>query len=454
MTTYVTVFRSSDTGAPTLSGTVGDLTNVFSHCLVIGKVFSTANDTSFTDNTNNARLSDASGFLMFPTPATADRTYFGSSAQFKNLTFAFITAGSSATYVWEYWNGTTWSTLTVTDGTTSFTQAGSVTWTVPGNWATTSVNASTMYWVRVRFTGTAPTTNPSVNTVSYLGWVEVQTGTNQRDYKQGPGSNSMIVSINDNGPNVTALGKEARAKGFETSTGLGAGTNQFPTTAQGVAGTAGSVVIRKSNTLDTAPRSWIVIADQRMWYLLILTNDVANVYSGSAFGEFYSLITNDPGRCVLIGRAAENNAAMATTTEVLSNLITTGGANAGFFHFCPRDAQGTLSSTGLGKMGDFNLFSGAGAAIQLGNSGSLAFPNPVDNKVYMAPMWLAQTAGGTFFRGRMRGMYQWGHAVAVVSDGDTFTGSGDLAGKTFLIIKSGPISDIYVFEVSDTWETN
>ena len=450
MSTYVTTFRSGNTGAPTLSGTTGDLINVLSHCLIIGKVFSTANDTSFSDNTNNARLSDASGFLMFPTPATADRTYFGMSVTFANLSFSFITAGSSATYVWEYWNGTTWSTLTVIDGTSSFSVAGNVTWTTPGNWATTTVNASTMYWVRVRFTGTAPTTNPSVNTVSYLGWVEVQTGTNQRDYKQGSGSNGFIVSVNDNGPGV-GLGKEARIKGFETSTGLGTGTNQFPTTAQGTAGTGGAYVIRKSASLDTAPRVWIIVADQRTWYLMVLTTDVATVYSGSAFGEFYSLIPNDPGRCLITGRFTENVATMTNAVEALSGIGTT---NASLFGALARDAQGRQSPTVFTKMGDFYFKTAANGATNLGNFGDIAFPNPSDNKIYMAIQWVSQTAGGTMLRGRMRGMYQWGHPVTAASDGDIITGAGDLAGKTFLIIKSGPISDLYVIEISDTWESN
>ena len=451
MTTYVTTFRSTDTGAPTLSGTAGDLINVLSHCLIIGKVFSTTNDSTFTDNTSEARSSAGTAFTLFPTPATADRTYFGHSVPFYNLTFSFGTAGSAATYVWEYWNGSAWTSLTVTDGTSSFTVNGSVSWTAgaASGWATTSVNSVTMYYVRVRFTWTAPTTNPLVNSVSYLGWLEVQSGTNQRDYKQGPGSNSMIASINDNGPGA-GTGKEARMKGFETSTGLGAGTNQFPTT--GLI-TGGFYVIRKSTSLDAVTRGWIIVADQRTWYLFILTGDTAGVYSGSMFGEFYSLVTptSDPGRVIICGRTAENNATMTLSTETLS--VVGVAPVAGNTMVTPRDWQGTQVASLVSKMGDYYLGAFTGATGN-GNIGQLAFPNPADSKIYVVPMWIYNTTVGVLFRGRMRGFYQWGHAAASVADGDTFTGTTDLAGKSFLIIKSGPISDLYVLETSDTWETN
>jgi len=225
MPSYVTRFDSTDSGAPVLSGTVGTMTEVLSHCLIIGKVFSTANDSAFNDHTIEARLAGGTAFLLFPTPATGDRSYFGHSSKFTRLKFAFGTVGTTATYVWEYWNGTTWTTLTVVDGTTNFTATGSVTWTAPAGWATTAVNGVTMYWVRVRFTGTAPSNNPLVSSISYLGWLEEFSGTNQRDYRAGVG-NRLYMSVNDNAVGAGGA-KETRVSGFETMSALGTGTGQF-----------------------------------------------------------------------------------------------------------------------------------------------------------------------------------------------------------------------------------
>lgn len=453
MTTLVTTFRSTDTGAPTLSGTAGDLINVLSHCLVIGKVFSTTNDIAFTDNTTEARtnISGQTPFTLFPTPATADRTYFGHSSKFTSLTFGLAVNGSAATYVWEYWNGTTWSTLTVTDGTTGFTTSGTVTWTSPIDWATTAVNAVTEYWVRVRFTGTAPTTNPTVNYITYLGWLEVQTGTNQRDYKQGPGSNGYIMSINDNGPGV-GTGQEARIKGFEVSTSLGVGTNQFPTVAQA----ANGQFIRKSNALSAATRGWVVIADTRTVYIFLATTDVATTYSAMAFGDIYSLSTlpNDPGRCILIARNNENVATIGATSEYMGAMVQLGSITPG--HYLNRDYQGTASAVQCSKTGALEYSSGYAGLLggYTAMIGSIAFKNPADNQVYVSPMWVHTIAGGNYFRGRLRGFYMFCHSAASATDGDTFTGSGDLAGKTFMIVKLISDASLAAIETSDTWESN
>lgn len=77
---------------------------------------------------------------------------FGDSATFTTLTFAIYSAtvqypGLEAV-VWEYWNGSAWATLTVTDGTNQLVQDGSITFTAPGNWATTSDGTFTGYYVR------------------------------------------------------------------------------------------------------------------------------------------------------------------------------------------------------------------------------------------------------------------------------------------------------------------
>src|SRR5712691_6573531 len=180
MTTFVTQFRSTDSGAKSIDGNVGSLTNVLDATLVIHSVFTTTDDATWTDNTTEARLNAGTAFKLFITPATTDRAYFGMQVPFTRLKFDFGTLGLTATYVFEYWNGSAWTTLTVTDGTSAFTANGAVTWTAPGSWATTAVNSTTLYWVRVRYTGSAPATNPLVNSVSYLGWLIYYSGTNTR----------------------------------------------------------------------------------------------------------------------------------------------------------------------------------------------------------------------------------------------------------------------------------
>ena len=449
------IFSSMDTGAPTLSGSAGALTGVLSHCLIIGKVLSTSNDTTFTDNTSEARLADNTAFTLFPTPATGDRTYIGHSVQFTSITVGLSTLGSAATYIWEYWNGLAWTTLSVTDGTSGFTVSGKVSWTAPAFWATTSVNGTTMYWVRVRISGTPPVTNPTVFTMTYLGWLEYYSLNNRVVYRQGTGpgtTNAFFLRVNDG---ATAVGadeslataqtlSESRLRGYEIMTYVDIGTFPFPSVAQAPSG----VFARKSATADTAVRQWIVMADARTFYIFALTTDLANVYLGFMFGDIFTYKSGDKFRCMLIARDIEGSVS-TTTVEELSILVAIGITSAG--HYMVRndqgDVSGTSGSTAAGKIG-----ASYGSTTAL--FGTLGKSNPSDHRVYGSPIHVTGTTSGVQLRGRLRGFYQWCHAVANASDGDTFLGTDTLTGRSFRILKSAGNAGVFLMETSNTWDRN
>ena len=98
-------------------------------------------------------------------PAQNDAYYFGFDKLFDVMTLNIGTPGAGVwTITWEYWNGA-WTALSgVTDGTTGFTAASGshdVSFTRPGDWATTVVNAITKYWIRARVSAyTSITTQP------------------------------------------------------------------------------------------------------------------------------------------------------------------------------------------------------------------------------------------------------------------------------------------------------
>jgi hypothetical protein len=70
---------------------------------------------------------------------------------------------------WQYWNGTTWTALTVADESNSFGRAYKswITWTIPGDWATTVVNTDgrELYYIR------AGVANPLINTLAAQAWL-------------------------------------------------------------------------------------------------------------------------------------------------------------------------------------------------------------------------------------------------------------------------------------------
>lgn len=98
--------------------------------------------------------------LLGSAAAVNKAAYFGSKTNdsnvpggpFSNLVFDVSQGAKNITVVWEYWNGTTWATLSAQDNTDQFRNEGanSISWTIPTAWATTAVNGVTGYWIRAR----------------------------------------------------------------------------------------------------------------------------------------------------------------------------------------------------------------------------------------------------------------------------------------------------------------
>lgn len=281
------------------------------------------------------------------------------------------------------------------------------------------------------------------------GWTKPFTGANQGCYRNAATGTNHYLQVNDNAPNATAIGREAQCRGFEAMTSQTTGTGPFPTTTQ----LAAAIVVRKSATPDGTVRPWIVIADDKTMYLFINTPDFIG-WTGFHFGDIFSLKgIGDTWRSMITGRSVV--ASDLDTDERLPLLVAGAGISATSAttgQFMPRSHRGfTQSSTIVGKHGDGNKGS------TIGLFGIVQYPNPVDNSLMLSAVTVVEDNGNTIgVRGRMRGFWQFLHPVAApVEDGDTFAGTGELAGKTFLVIK--PTADstgLYIIETSDTWETN
>lgn len=94
---------------------------------------------------------------------TGDYLYIGHASQFLGVKFEFETRGSGYTLEFEYWDGSAWSDLTasgnsLTDNTSNFESDGLISFTAPGDWATTTVNAvASKYWIRIKTSSTPVT---------------------------------------------------------------------------------------------------------------------------------------------------------------------------------------------------------------------------------------------------------------------------------------------------------
>jgi hypothetical protein len=288
---------------------------------------------------------------------------------------------------------------------------------------------------------------------SSLGWTIAYTGTNQRDYKQGAGSNGYYLDVNDAAPTTA---QEARMRGYETMSALGTGTQAFPTAAQVSFGQ----ICRKSNTADATQRKWYLIGDSTCFYLFVDTGDwVGPSYStGFWFGDFFSYKSGDIYNTGITGRGAENTS--SSNYETLPLVCQNGSLiNGGFFggsnHYVDRSWTGVGGAIQFSKFtsaaaGGFGYTQCVGSATCLPN-----YPNSPDGSLLMAPIWIAHNAS---IRGYMKGLWAPLHNQPL-GHGDTFNGTGNMAGKSFLALNvqnqntnigAGNYGQIIV-ETSNTW---
>lgn len=97
----------------------------------------------------------SSGSNIFPTTvAVGDIAYFGSIFRtFNNLYFDIVTSNKTTTLVYEFWNGSAWTTLPqLIDNTNQLRRTGLISWFQPASWVQNTVNGVNGYWVRIRVT--------------------------------------------------------------------------------------------------------------------------------------------------------------------------------------------------------------------------------------------------------------------------------------------------------------
>jgi hypothetical protein len=128
---------------------------------------------AFTDYTAEAQSSTASDVQLLPaTPAVSDAFYLGFDIPAGMATIDIDVAGAGTWAVtWEYYNGSGWTGLSdVDDRTSAFSVLGRniVSWTIPTDWATTTVVAIEAYWVRARVSSfSSITTQPLGSLIQY-----------------------------------------------------------------------------------------------------------------------------------------------------------------------------------------------------------------------------------------------------------------------------------------------
>ena len=299
--------------------------------------------------------------------------------------------------------------------------------------------------------GGAPTLNGVAGTlisvldyalVSGLGWTKGSVSTNVATYRAPAGVRHYLY-VDDNAP--SAVPRCARLAAY----------TDYATLANSFFPGASAAYTAKSSTADTVARPWLIIGDDRTFYYFGGVTQSTSVSAALRtwptnwmFGEFYSFLSGDTYRSMLMYPLT----AAGFTDARGINMGTTGGSGNAINGNCPSSYLGLGGGIWITPIGN-PWFSFIGGLSPL--------PNPVDGGIYCNKLLVnekgnaSQTVSSNPYpiRGRMRGLYQQIHDLSGTADGDTFSGSGDYAGKTFKLVRGNTTSNGFAIETT-AWETS
>jgi hypothetical protein len=178
-------FTASAKGSPTGTGISGLFAGSQYNVGAL-KVWQVTAAAVFMDITS--AFNQAGAASLFPAGAALnDYCAIGFATTFAAIGITLTTLGVGGTLAWEYWNGSAWTALTTTDSTSGLTATGTVTFTPPGSWASTTLNGTAAFYIRARVTvhfGTVPIASRGY-ILSTKGLVVASEGTTIHDISAG-----------------------------------------------------------------------------------------------------------------------------------------------------------------------------------------------------------------------------------------------------------------------------
>ncbi len=322
--TTVKFFHSAMTGAPVLSGTAGSLIAVLDACLVNGFAVSSVNSLVVASNVATATISG------------------GHSAEVGSVV---LVSGATPSGL----NGEK-KVLSVGGGNTTLTYDATG---IGNQTATGSISLK----------------------LSPAGWSKTYSGTNLAAYK----SNNVVgtaclLRVDDTNA------KYCRCIGYETMTAISTGSGRFPTSTM----FNGGVYWTKSTVADSSARPWVVVADDRFFYLLVHyhpTYPIGGQFVG--FGDFLKASSTDAWACALTGYAGSFDAiAPGSVNDYGTAAMVSVGQNMYF----PRSYAATGSSVQASR--NFPQLVPTNTSSVISGSGLALYPNGGDYGLYLSTISL------------------------------------------------------------------
>jgi hypothetical protein len=248
-----------------------------------------------------------------------------------------------------------------------------------------------------------PATGTITAKIASLDWEGVYSATNKAVYRSKDPSTSRLFLRVDETP---LAGDINYGRGT-----LSCIVQLWETLADIDNGTGKSEVLwRKSSRQDAVVRPWILIGDQKRFWLCVAWNEnYPSRYVPYVLGDFASFKAGDPYSCVLGGYAELGYTWHdPATNQWLDDVGGVGAAIGVSGIVIPRDYSLLGGTTTVGWV------SGVGGQSFIGmGATNLVYPNPADNGIFVMPL-LIQEKTGPSLRGRVPGLLAPLHSITAI----------------------------------------
>lgn len=387
----IKVYRSTDAGAPSLTGQAGALVTVLDAVLVNG--YNTVSVTSINRSGSTATVVCAAAHGL----TTGDSARIAGAAQSDYNVSAVVTVIDTVTFTYAVAN--------------------------------------------------SPTT-PATGTITVkrapAGFSKPYSGTGKGVYRSDDlTGNRLYLRCDDSGGTTAG---EARMYVYETMSSVDVGTNVTPTAAQ----SANGYFWRKSSTTDSTARAWMIVTDGKTVYYFCEYNLAAAsamsapTFSG-VFGDIVSYKAGDTYGTIITG--CTTTASTTSPPHGLFRGVTTVTSTTSFASSIAivRDYTAVAGARYVGLMG-------TSFGSTLGGTVYVTYPSLIDSGYYLSPIILTQ-GSPSLVRGRLPGAYEGWHG-RTFGHGDLITDVDGLTGRTLMHVygNDSAASGCILLDITGPWD--
>lgn len=387
MSTSVKVFASTDPGALVLSGTAGALSTLLKTYLVDGRGSGAVATLNVTAGVATANYAAGHPFAAGSVGEFAGATPTGLNGQKRVLSVAT--------------NSVTFAAPGIADGA-----------------ATGSITSK----------------------LASAGWQQVYAGTNLAALKPSVvEATGCVLRVDDTGT------LNARVRAYESMTDASTGTGPTPLDSQ----LSGGLYWPKSSSANATARPWIVIADERGFYIAVDPTGTGR-YTLTYSGDIASLKSGDAYGYLLTG----NQSDQANASTVPDGCCGYSGRSARGGAYLVRAHTAIGQSVAAQRVGAHH--NGSTADVYAGTSGysTGAYPNGPNNGLMTGVLELHALGIRGTLPGLLHPVQDCGNAFAT---GAIVDGTDDLAGRRLMAIRTAPpagavVAGTVFIDVTGPWE--